>query len=270
MDHGVGRLERGLVVGLGIFAVVFLMLPVAIVIPMSFSGEQLLTFPPPSFSLRWYDSFFGDPLWLEALANSAVVALVSSLLALTLGTLAAYGLVRHRFIGRAALEANFVAPLIIPPIIGAVALYIVFAKVGLLGSYLGLVIAHTINTTPYVVLVMTVAIAGFDERIEQVARSLGAKERTIFCRIVIPNLSSSILASWMLAFVVSFDEVILTLFLFGNQETIPKRMITRLELQIDPTITAIATMLIVFSVCALGLVYLLVRRSGRSLLDARH
>jgi ABC-type spermidine/putrescine transport system permease subunit II len=266
LDRGLGRIERSLVIGLAVLAVVFLMLPVIIVIPMSFSGAQLLTFPPPSLSLRWYDSFFGDPAWLSALLNSVIVALASSVLALVLGTLAAYGLVRFRFAGRAALEANYVAPLIIPPIIAAVALYIVFAKTGLLGTYEGLIIAHTLHSAPYIVLVMTVAIAAFDVRIEQVARSLGASQRVILLRILLPNLMPSVIASWMLAFIVSFDEVILTLFLFGNRETIPKRMFTRLELQIDPTITAIATMLIVFSVAALAAVYLLTRRGGRSLL----
>lgn len=261
-----GGLERGIVVGLALLALLFLVLPILIVIPMSFSGAQSLTFPPPSLSLRWYESFFADDAWLVALFNSVVVALTSSLLSLVLGTLAAYGLVRHSFIGRALAETNFMVPLILPPIIVAVALYIVFAKVGLLGSYEGLIIAHTLHSAPYVVLVMTVAIGSFDERIEQVARSLGARERTIFRRIILPNLAPSVLASWMLAFIVSFDEVILTLFLFGNHYTIPKRMITRLELQIDPTITAIATMLIFFSVVSLAAVYLLTRRNRRSLL----
>jgi ABC-type spermidine/putrescine transport system permease subunit II len=266
LDRGLGCIERSLVIGLAVLAVVFLMLPVIIVIPMSFSGAQLLTFPPPNLSLRWYDSFFSDPAWLSALLNSVIVALASSVLALVLGTLAAYGLVRYRFVGRPVLEANYVAPLIIPPIIAAVALYIVFAKTGLLGTHEGLIIAHTLHSAPYIVLVMTVAIAAFDVRIEQVARSLGASQRVILLRILLPNLMPSVIASWMLAFIVSFDEVILTLFLFGNRETIPKRMFTRLELQIDPTITAIATMLIVFSVAALSVVYLLTRRGGRSLL----
>jgi ABC-type spermidine/putrescine transport system permease subunit II len=266
LDRAIGGLERGTVIGLALLALLFLVLPILIVIPMSFSSAQSLAFPPPSLSLRWYESFFADDAWLVALVNSVIVALSSSLLALALGTLAAYGLVRHRFIGRALTEANFMVPLILPSIIVAVALYIVFAKVGLLGSYEGLIIAHTLYTAPYVVLVMTVAIGSFDERIEQVARSLGARERTIFRRIILPNLAPSVLASWMLAFIVSFDEVILTLFLFGNNETIPKRMITRLELRIDPTITAIATMLILFSVVSLAIVYLLTRRNRRSLL----
>ena len=144
----------------------------------------------------------------------------------------------------------------------AVALYIAFAKVGLLGSYLGLILAHTVHSVPYVVLLMSVAIASFDERVEQVARTLGASERTVFGRILLPNLVPSLAAAWMLAFIASFDEVILTLFLFGNRYTIPKQMFVRLELQIDPTITAIATMLIAMSVGTLVVVALLMRKAG--------
>jgi ABC-type spermidine/putrescine transport system permease subunit II len=233
-------------------ALTFLLLPVAIVIPMSFSSAASLRFPPPGLSLRWYHEFFSDAAWREAAANSVLVAGVSSVLAVALGTLAAYRLVRGRFRGRPVLEAHFMAPLVVPSVIAAVALYIAFAKVGLLGSYQGLVLGHTVHSVPYVVLLMSVAIASFDERIEQVARTLGASEGTVFVKILLPNLSPSILASWVLAFIASFDEVILTLFLFGNRYTIPKQMFVRLELQIDPTITAVATMLIVFSAVTLA------------------
>jgi ABC-type spermidine/putrescine transport system permease subunit II len=259
LDRAIGRLERVLVTGVAFAGLTFLLLPIAIVVPMSFSSARSLRFPPPGLSLRWYEEFVTDPEWLAAMANSLLVAGSSSLLALLLGMLAAYGLVRARFVGRTLLEANFVAPLVIPSVIVAVALYIAFAQVGLLGSYLGLIVAHTLHSAPYVVLVMTVAIASFDERIEQVARSLGAPERTIVLRVVLPNLWPSVFAAWILAFIVSFDEVILTLFLFGNQYTVPKLMFVRLELQIDPTITAVATLLIAFSVVTLAGVVVLSR-----------
>jgi putative spermidine/putrescine transport system permease protein len=238
-------------------ALTFLLLPVAIVIPMSFSSAASLRFPPSGLSLRWYREFFSDEAWRVAAANSLMIAGVSSVLAVTLGTLAAYRLVRGRFRGRPILEAHFIAPLVVPSVIAAVALYIGFAKVGLLGSYHGLVLAHTVHSVPYVVLLMSVAIASFDERVEQVARTLGASEGTVFVQILLPNLVPSIAASWLLAFIASVDEVILTLFLFGNRYTIPKQMFVRLELQIDPTITAVATMLIVFSVVTLAVLTLL-------------
>ena len=238
-------------------ALVFLCLPIVIVVPMSFSSARSLRFPPPGLSLRWYHELLADPEWLVAMTNSAIVALSSSVLAVVLGVLAAYGLVRGRLAGRTAIEAMFMAPLVIPPVIIAIALYIAFAQAGLLGTFEGLIAAHTIHSAPYVVLVMSVAIASFDHRIEQMARSLGAPERTVLLRVVLPNVLPSIAAAWILAFVVSFDEVILTLFLFGNKYTIPKQMFVRLELQIDPTITAIATMLIVVSVAAVVVAILL-------------
>ena len=256
------NLERALVVGVAVASLIFLFLPVVIVIPMSFSSAQSLQFPPPGLSLRWYIEFFQDAAWETSLVNSLVVATLSSGLALGLGALAAYGLVRGNFFGRAALDANFLAPMIVPTIITAVALYIAFAKIGLLGSYTGLVIAHTLNSVPYVVLVMSVAVSSLDIRIEQVARSLGAGELTVLRRVVLPNLMPSVVASWIFAFIVSFDEVVLALFLFGNKYTVPKQMFTRLELKVDPTITVVATLLIVVSAGAFGAAAWLTRRPG--------
>jgi putative spermidine/putrescine transport system permease protein len=246
------RRVRHVAVGaVGTAALLFLCLPILVVVPMSFSSARSLRFPPPGFSLRWYHEFFADPEWLVAMTNSLAVAGASSLLAVGLGVLAAYGLVRGRFAGRAAIEVMFMAPLVIPSVIVAIALYIAFAQAGLLGTYAGLIVAHTVHAAPYVVLVMSVAIASLDERIEQMARTLGARERTVLLRVVLPNVLPSIVAAWILTFIVSFDEVILTLFLFGHRYTIPKQMFVRLELQVDPTITAIATMMIALSVAAL-------------------
>jgi len=255
-------LERGLVVGVAIASLIFVFLPLVIVIPMSFSSAQSLQFPPPGLSLRWYVEFFQDAAWEASLVNSLIVAALSSGIALGLGALASYGLVRGNFFGRATLDANFLSPMIVPTIITAVALYIAFAKIGLLGTYAGLVIAHTLNSVPYVVLVMSVAVSSLDVRIEQIARSLGAGELTVLRRVVLPNLMPSVVAAWIFAFIVSFDEVILALFLFGNKYTVPKQMFTRLELKVDPTITVVATMLIAVSAAAFGTAAWLTRRPG--------
>jgi putative spermidine/putrescine transport system permease protein len=229
---------------------------------MSFSSASSLAFPPPGLSLRWYESFFGDPRWLRAAGTSALVALASSLAALVLGSVAAYGLVRGAFRGRALLEGNFIAPLILPPVITAVALYIFFAQIGLLGTIPGLIVAHTILTVPYVVLLMSVAIRQFDDRIEQVAYSLGASWFRMFRSVLLPNLLPSVLAAWIFAFIISFDEVIVTIFLAGAYDTIPKRMFNELILQVNPTITAIATLLIALSVVTIGIIAWLMQRAG--------
>ena len=240
----------------------FLCLPIAIVVPMSFSSASSLEFPPSGYSLRWYQSFFGDPRWLDAAANSLLVAAIASLLALALGCAAAYGLVRGQFRGRVLYEGNFIAPLIIPPVITAVALYIFFSKIGLLGTLPGLILSHAILGVPYVIMVMSVAIKAFDVRIEQVAYTLGASWWQMFSRVLLPNLTPSLFAAWIFAFIISFDEVIITLFLAGSYETIPKRMFNELVLQVNPTITAIATLLIGFSVITVGLLALLMKRAG--------
>ena len=260
--HRPPRLGRFLLATFGAAVLLFLCLPIAVVVPMSFSSASSLAFPPPGLSLRWYESFFGDPRWLRAAGTSALVALASSAAALVLGSIAAYGLVRGAFRGRALLEGNFIAPLILPPVITAVALYIFFARMGLLGTIPGLIIAHTILTVPYIVLLMSVAIRQFDVRIEQVAYSLGASWLRMFRSVLLPNLLPSVLAAWIFAFIISFDEVIVTLFLAGAYDTIPKRMFNELILQVNPTITAIATLLIALSVVTIGLVAWLMQRAG--------
>ena len=256
------RLSRVVLAAVGVGVLGFLCLPIVIVIPMSFSSARALTFPPPGFSLRWYQAFFGDSRWMEAMWTSASVALLASVTAVVLGGLAAYGLARGRFRGRAIVDANFLAPLIVPTIIVAVALYLALARVGLLGSYAGLVIAHTLLVVPLVVMVLGVAIRGFDVRIEQVAWSLGASWLLTCRTVLLPSLLPSLVAAWIFAFIASFDEVIVTSFIAGTYETIPKRMFNELILEINPTITAVATLLIVFTVVALGAVGLLIRGGG--------
>ena len=231
----------------GISVLVFLCLPILVVVPMSFSSAGTLQFPPPGFSLRWYASFFGDAGWLDAAFNSLLIGVGSSSIALLLGTLAAYGLTRGTFVARRLLEANFIAPMVLPPVIIAVALYIFFARTGVLGSFGGLIAAHAVITTPYVVLLMSLAIQGFDIRIEQVALTLGASRLEMLARVLLPNILPNAAAAWLFAFVISFDEVVVTMFVSGTHLTIPKRMFNELVLQINPTITAIATLLILFS-----------------------
>jgi len=240
---------------------VFLCLPVLIVVPMSFSSATSLHFPPEGFSMRWYGQIFGDPRWVRAMQTSLVLALLSSTLALVLGGFAAYGLVRGRFYGRMAIQSNFVAPMIIPSVVTAVALYFALARIGMLGSFAGLLLGHTLLGVPYVVLIMSVAIRSFDSRIEQVAFTLGASWFTMFRRVLVPNLLPSTAAAWIFAFVTSFDEVVITAFIGGTHETVPKRMFNDLVMQVNPSITAIATLLIAVSVGLMALAAMLVRRS---------
>lgn len=245
-----------------IATLVFLVLPILIVVAMSFSSANSLQFPPPGLSLRWYEAFFGDPRWVEALITSTVLALASSVVALVLGSAAAYGIVRGPLPGRGLIDANFMAPLILPTIVVAVAMYLALAKVGLLGTWIGLLASHVVLSVPFVVLVVGVAIRSFDERIEQVAFTLGASRGQTVLRVLLPNLVPSLASAWILALIASFDEVIVTLFVAGVYQTVPKRMFNELVLQVNPTITAIATILIAISVVAMAAIGLITARRG--------
>ena len=180
-----------------------------------------------------------------------------------LGSLAAYGLRRGSFAGRDWAEGNFMAPLIVPTIIVAIALYLGLAKIGLLGSFFGLVAAHTVLNVPLVMMVMAVAIREFDLRIEQVAWSLGASWSYTMRKVVLPNLAPSVFAAWIFAFIGSFDEVIVTSFIAGKYETVPKKMFNELILEVNPTITAVATLLVGVTVLALAAVTFVLGRAGK-------
>ncbi len=262
MTGGRATFGRALLAAYAGVVIFFMCLPILVVVPMSFSSAKSLRFPPPGWSLRWYGSFFKDDRWLDASVNSLVLAFLASTLSLILGTLAAYAIVRGRFPGKRLIESNFMAPMILPPIITAIALFIFYARLDVLGTFGGLIVAHTVLAAPYVVLLMTIAIQSFDIRIEQVALTLGASKLQMLTRVMMPNLVPSALAAWIFAFIISFDEVIVTMFLSGRYFTIPKRMFAQLMEQINPTITAIATLLILFSIVTVGMVGLLMHRAG--------
>lgn len=261
--NGQSRWGARLVAVIGVAALAFLVLPLLIVVPMSFSSARSLTFPPPGFSLRWYEGFFGDSRWMEALWNSLSIAAIASVCATVLGALAAYGLRRGTFKARDVAESNFMAPLIVPTIIAAVAMYLAFARLNLLGTFLGLVIAHTLLTVPLVIMVLGVAIRGFDVRIEQVGWSLGGSWFYTARTVLLPNIAPSLFAAWIFAFIGSFDEVIVTSFIGGTYETIPKKMFNELILEVNPTITAVATLLMAFTILALGVSAWMLKRAGR-------
>lgn len=238
----------------------FLIVPILVVIPMSFSSDATLKFPPSGFSLQWYEAFFQDSKWFVALRTSFIVALSSSILSLILGMFAAYGLTRSRFKGKKIILANMMAPMIIPQIITAVGLYLFFAKIGLVGTIPGLIIGHTILSAPFVILIMMLGISSVDVRVEQASRSLGATWLTSFTRVILPNIIPSVLSSWFFAFIVSFDELIVTIFLSGPHVTAPKKMFDDLMIQINPVITVVSTLLIIFTLGIVAVALLVLRK----------
>ena len=227
---------------------IFLVLPTLIVIPMSFSSANSLAFPPPGWSMRWYESFFGQEKWLLSTWVSLRVAFGTMILATTLGTAAAYGLHVGSFALRGTISSVLIAPLAIPSILLAIGMFFVYASGGLLNSMLGLVIAHTLVATPFVLITMTAGFKTYDLSQEMVARSLGASRLKAFFTITLPQLKFSVISAALLAFIVSFDEVVISVFISaGPNSTLTKVMFSTLRDDVDPTIAAVSTLMLIIA-----------------------
>jgi ABC-type spermidine/putrescine transport system permease subunit I len=242
----------------------FLVLPALIVVPVSFTAGQFVNFPPEGFSLRWYELYFSAPTWVEATIRSFVVASLTGVLAMLLGVPAAFMLTRVRARGKGALLALILSPLIIPRIIVAVALYIVYARIGLVGTSAGLVLGHTVLAVPYVVITMMAVLKTYDERLDQAAASLGAPPWRTLVHITFPLIRSGMIAAFLFAFITSFDELTIALFVSGGLvSTLPRQMWNDMLLQVNPTLAAVSTtMLVVITVIIIAAEYLR-RRSAR-------
>lgn len=244
--------------------VIYLLGPIAVLFPLSFSASPYMQFPPTGFSLQWYERYFGDRIWVEATLVSLRVAVATSVLGLLIGTLAALGLSRARFRFRGALVAVILSPLVVPNIVIAVALYFQLAPMGLVGSELGLVLSHLVLTTPFVVLVVMGALQSFDQSLEHAARSLGARPAAAFRWVVLPLILPAMVTAAFFAFIVSFDEVIVAVFLSGTTAaTLPKQLLNATRFEFRPTIAAVSVVLIVGTVAIVLLVDLVQRWSGR-------
>ncbi|MSP81941.1 MAG: ABC transporter permease [Alphaproteobacteria bacterium] len=242
----------------------YLLLPILIIIPLSFNSEGFFTFPMPGVSLRWYQDFFGSDRWLSALQSSAMVAIAVTLLATTLGTLAALGLSRANFPARGMVMSLLISPLIVPVVITAVGMFFFYDKIGLINSYPGIILAHTALATPFVVITVTATLMGFDQSLSRAGAGLGAPPITVFRRVMLPLILPGVLSGALFAFVTSWDEVVVVQFIASpEQRTLPKQMYSGIRDQISPTITAAATLLIIFSGVMLTTIELLRRRSER-------
>lgn len=241
----------------------FLALPTLIVIPMSFSGASYLEFPPQSWSLRWYATYFGSSQWIDATKTSLIVAILTTIIATPLGTLAAYGLTCASARVRNTAQFLVILPIIVPVILVAVGVFHLYAKLGLNYTITGIVIAHTALALPFVIITVLSGFKNYDFNQELAARSLGASRPEALLTITLPQLKFSIQTGALLAFITSLDEVVVAMFVSGGDNaTITRRMFNSLRDQIDPTIAAISTCLIVVSVGALIAVYLLGKRGN--------
>jgi putative spermidine/putrescine transport system permease protein len=239
----------------------FLMLPLVVVFPISLSSAPYMQFPPPGFSWQWYERYLDDPQWIDATFRSLYIGAATAVLALALGVPLAFSLVRGRFAGRALLDRLALAPLVVPTIILSVGLYGLFAKLKLIGEWYGLVVAHTVLALPFVVLVMVAGLRDFDRALEQAAEGLGATGWRTLARVTLPLLRPSLVSAGLLAFISSFDELVVALFLAGPNMTLPKKMFDNILMEIDPTIAAVSVMQILL----VSIVLVLIGRFGRGL-----
>lgn len=242
----------------------FLMAPILAIIPLSFSSGTFLTYPLPGFSLRWYEELLTSDKWLPALRNSMIVGVSSTVAATVLGTLTAIGLNRARFPFKPVVMGILLSPMIVPMIITAVGMYFFFAPLGLTNSFLGLIMAHTALAAPFVVITVSATLAHFDMTMSRAAASLGAPPITAFFRVVLPLILPGVASGGLFAFATSFDEVVVVLMIAGpEQRTLPREMFSGIRESINPTITAVATVLILTSVALLICLEWLRRRNER-------
>lgn len=251
---------------------IFLIAPIFIIVPLSFNAEPffsftegMLNFDPEAYSMRWYDEFFQSEAWLRSLRNSLFIAIISTILAMTLGTLAAVGLTRSEMPYKGLIMGLMLSPMIVPLIISAAGMYFFYARFSELTSgYVGIILAHTVLGTPFVVITVTATLSGFDDNLIRASKSLGANGWTTFRKVVMPLIIPGIISGGLFAFITSFDEVVVALFLTSAEErTLTIQMWSGIRENISPTILAVATLLISFSVLLLITMELLRRRSKR-------
>jgi putative spermidine/putrescine transport system permease protein len=237
---------------MNLLVLLFLLSPILVIIPLSFSGNSLLVYPIHSFSLKWYHNLVTSTEWLRAGRNSFVIAPLATLVATVLGTLAALGLNRATFRGKGALVGVLISPMIVPVIVTAVGMYLFFARLGLASSYLGLVLGHAAIASPFVVVTVTATLAGFNQNFVKASLSLGASPFRTFFAVTLPIIAPGVISGALFAFATSFDDVVVTMFLAGpTQGTLPLQMFIGIRENISPTIAALASILIVFSVLLL-------------------
>ncbi|MEQ9239997.1 ABC transporter permease [Roseovarius indicus] len=249
----------------------FLITPIVVVMPLSFNAEdfftftpEMLSFDPAGYSLKHYRDFFTSDNWQQALWNSVAIAPVATLLSVSFGTLAAIGLSSEHVPFRRAIMAILISPMIVPLIISAAGMYFFYSRLGLQGTYWGVVLAHAALGIPFVIITVTATLVGFDRSLTRAAANMGADPVTTFFRVQMPLILPGVISGGLFAFITSFDEVVVVLFVgSAGQKTLPWQMFTGLREQISPTILAVATILVSISIVLLTTVELLRRRSER-------
>lgn len=255
---------RFVLYGIGVAVALFLLLPVVFIALLSFGSSQWLQFPPPGWTLKWYEALFADPRWLGSMLNSVKVGACVMVLSVALGLPAAFALVRGRFPGRTALHAFFISPMIVPVIILAIALYSLVLKLGLNGTFVAFVAAHLILALPFSIICIVNALEGFDVSVEKAAIVCGATRLQAIRRVTLPAIRLGLLSGALFSFLVSWDEVVLSIFMASpGMQTLPVKMWTTLRQDLTPVIAAVSTLLIVLTIAVMLVAAFLRRRFAR-------
>ena len=243
-----------------VLIMIFLVAPLLVILPLAFTSSAVLTYPIPSFSLRWFRELITNEVWSRTIINSLIIASGTTVLATVLGTAASMGL-RHRGLPfQGTIRTMFLLPMVVPAVVLGVGMQVLFVRIGIASTYVGVLVAHTVVAIPFVIISVSGALAGIDGRVERAASSLGASPTTVFRRVTLPLAMPGILSGAALAFAISLDEVVLTLFVAGpNQRTLARQMFSTLRENISPAIAAAAFIIIVGTV-VVAVAMLLARR----------
>lgn len=249
----------------------FLIMPIVVIVPLSFNAEpyftftrEMLTFNPDGYSLRWYQEFLNSDEWLTGIKNTFIIAIASTFLATTLGTVAALGLSRSYIPWRNAIMAMLISPMVVPLIISAAGMYFFYSDLGLTQTYPGIILAHTALGTPFVIITVTATMVGFDQSLVRAAAVSGADPTTTFFKVIAPLIAPGVISGALFAFITSVDEIVIVYFIAGpEQTTVPLKMFSGIREEISPTILAVASILVGISVLLLISLELLRRRNER-------
>lgn len=227
-------------------AIGFLVLPTLLVIPLAFTSSQFLEFPPPGYGLSWFRTYFESPLWIQATIRSFSVAFATAIAATAIGGFTALALANSRTRWSGMIFAFFLAPMIVPRIVIAVGLFYLFARIGLVATDLGLIIGHTVLAIPFTLVTMAAVLKGYDQRLDQAAATLGANRVRTLTGVTIPLVKGGLVAAFLFAFITSFDELTIAIFVSGGvKTTLPKQMWDDMILQLNPTLAAVSVVVFV-------------------------
>jgi putative spermidine/putrescine transport system permease protein len=250
-----------LVVGLAIFAYLFLIFPSLIIVPISFGNRVELIFPPTQYTLDLYRDYFGSPDWLEVTYRSARNAVLAAALALAVGVPGACALARTDFFGKRILVVFLLSPIMVPIVVISLGLYLYYSYIALTGTLIGLILAHAVYVTPFVIITVSAGIQQLDERLETAAAIMGASRLRVFFQVVLPQLVPSLVSAALFAFLMSFDEVVIAWFVSGpSTMTLPVKMYSSIKWESSPVLAAIASILTALSIAVCLVAVVLTRR----------